>query len=153
MNAVPCPLARHGPDRRRAGGVLRVHQSLFAAGDAAAAGQEFGASAAEVSHIITVEHAGGRDHRAVHRRDRRRARTKARDRRGDVRAGGADRDGRRWRRRLSQLVFWRSVQGLVLPPIFAVTLAYIGDEWPPARRDRRPGIYSSASSVGGFSGG
>ena len=29
---------------------------------------------------------------------------------------------------LSALVFWRFVQGLVLPPIFAVTIAYIGDE-------------------------
>src|ERR1700751_2030550 len=28
-----------------------------------------------------------------------------------------------------QLVFWRFVQGLLLPPIFAVTIAYIGDEW------------------------
>ena len=32
---------------------------------------------------------------------------------------------------LSQLIFWRFVQGLVLPPIFAVTIAYIGEEWPP----------------------
>src|SRR5690242_21284284 len=31
---------------------------------------------------------------------------------------------------LSHLVFWRAVQGLVLPPVFAVTAAYIGDEWP-----------------------
>jgi len=26
---------------------------------------------------------------------------------------------------------WRFVQGLFLPPIFAVIVAYIGDEWPP----------------------
>jgi MFS family permease len=31
---------------------------------------------------------------------------------------------------LSAVIFWRAVQGLVLPPIFAVTVAYIGDEWP-----------------------
>src|SRR5512143_1595784 len=31
---------------------------------------------------------------------------------------------------LSGLVFWRAAQGLVLPAIFAVTVAYIGDEWP-----------------------
>ena len=36
---------------------------------------------------------------------------------------------------LSALIFWRAVQGLVLPPIFAVTVAYIGDEWPPQRSD------------------
>ena len=33
---------------------------------------------------------------------------------------------------LSAMIFWRAVQGLVLPPIFAVTVAYIGDEWPHA---------------------
>jgi predicted MFS family arabinose efflux permease len=36
--------------------------------------------------------------------------------------------------------------------VFAVTVAYIGDEWPPAGATRAAGIYSSASSVGGFSG-
>src|SRR5688572_2058316 len=33
---------------------------------------------------------------------------------------------------LDQLIFWRFMHGLLLPPIFAVTVAYIGDEWPPA---------------------
>ena len=32
---------------------------------------------------------------------------------------------------LGALIFWRFVQGLVLPPIFAVTIAYIGEEFPP----------------------
>jgi predicted MFS family arabinose efflux permease len=53
---------------------------------------------------------------------------------------------------LTSLVFWRGVQGLVLPPIFAVAIAYIGDEWPPATATRAAGIYSSGSSLGGFSG-
>src|SRR4029079_10437731 len=53
---------------------------------------------------------------------------------------------------LSSVIFWRAVQGLVLPPVFAVTVAYIGDEWPPAGATRTAGIYSSASSIGGFSG-
>jgi predicted MFS family arabinose efflux permease len=44
------------------------------------------------------------------------------------------------------------VQGLVLPPIFAVTVAYIGDEWPPREATTAAGIYSSGSSIGGFSG-
>src|ERR1019366_9348702 len=52
---------------------------------------------------------------------------------------------------LSALIFWRAVQGLVLPPIFAVTVAYIGDEWPP-REATTAGIYGSGSSLGGFSG-
>jgi YNFM family putative membrane transporter len=53
---------------------------------------------------------------------------------------------------LEQLIFWRFVQGLLLPPIFTVTIAYIGDEWPPAQAVRVIGIYASASAVGGFLG-
>jgi predicted MFS family arabinose efflux permease len=51
-----------------------------------------------------------------------------------------------------QLVFWRFVQGLLLPPIFAVTVAYIGDEWPPSEVTGIAGIYTAGSSLGGFSG-
>ena len=53
---------------------------------------------------------------------------------------------------LSGIIFWRVVQGLVLPPIFAVTVAYIGDEWPAREAATAAGIYSSGSSIGGFSG-
>jgi predicted MFS family arabinose efflux permease len=53
---------------------------------------------------------------------------------------------------LSAFIFWRAVQGLVLPPIFAVTVAYIGDEWPPREATTAAGIYSSGSSIGGFTG-
>lgn len=53
---------------------------------------------------------------------------------------------------LKAVIFWRAVQGLVLPPIFAVTVAYIGDEWPPREATTAAGIYSSGSSIGGFSG-
>ncbi len=53
---------------------------------------------------------------------------------------------------LSSLIFWRAVQGLMLPPIFAVTIAYIGDEWPAHEATTAAGIYSSGSSFGGFSG-
>ena len=52
---------------------------------------------------------------------------------------------------LSWMIFWRGVQGLVLPPIFAVTVAYIGDEWPHHEATTAAGIYSSGSSLGGFS--
>jgi YNFM family putative membrane transporter len=51
-----------------------------------------------------------------------------------------------------QIAFWRFVQGLLLPPIFTVTVAYIGDEWPPADVPRIAGLYISGSSVGGFCG-
>jgi YNFM family putative membrane transporter len=50
------------------------------------------------------------------------------------------------------LIGWRFVQGLLLPPIFAVTVAYIGDEWPPAQVAGVAGIYIAGSSLGGFCG-
>jgi YNFM family putative membrane transporter len=51
-----------------------------------------------------------------------------------------------------ELAFWRFVQGLLLPPIFTVTVAYIGDEWPPDEIAGVAGLYVSGSSVGGFCG-
>ncbi len=51
-----------------------------------------------------------------------------------------------------QLIFWRFVQGLLLPPIFTVAVAYVGDEWPPAEVPRVAGLFISGSSVGGFCG-
>jgi predicted MFS family arabinose efflux permease len=50
------------------------------------------------------------------------------------------------------LIGWRFAQGLLLPPIFAVTVAYIGDEWPAAEVPKIAGIYITGSSVGGFCG-
>src|SRR4029077_3187123 len=38
------------------------------------------------------------------------------------------------------------------PAIFAVTVAYIGDEWPPAQVPAVAGIYIAGSSLGGFCG-
>ncbi len=51
-----------------------------------------------------------------------------------------------------QLVLWRFVQGLLVPPIFTVTVAYIGDEWPPHDVARVAGLYVTGSAIGGFSG-
>ncbi|MFA6264990.1 MAG: MFS transporter [Pseudolabrys sp.] len=53
---------------------------------------------------------------------------------------------------LHSLVIWRFVQGLVLPPVFAVAVAYIGDEWEPHEVTAAAGIYTSGASLGGFSG-
>jgi len=53
---------------------------------------------------------------------------------------------------LSALVFWRFVQGLAMPPIFAVTIAYIGEELPPHEATAVAGVYTSGASLGGFSG-
>jgi predicted MFS family arabinose efflux permease len=51
-----------------------------------------------------------------------------------------------------QLVALRFVQGLLLPPIFTVAVAYVGDEWPAADVPRVAGLFISGSSVGGFCG-
>jgi YNFM family putative membrane transporter len=53
---------------------------------------------------------------------------------------------------MNELIFWRFVQGLLLPPIFAVAIAYIGDEWPPQQATGVVGMYTSASAVAGFLG-
>src|SRR5919204_847811 len=53
---------------------------------------------------------------------------------------------------IDALVFWRFVQGLALPPIFAVMVAYIGEEWPAGEAIGVTGIYTSAASFGGFFG-
>jgi predicted MFS family arabinose efflux permease len=50
------------------------------------------------------------------------------------------------------LIAWRFIQGLTLPSIFAVIIAYIGDEWPAAEVAGMAGIYTSGASLGGFSG-
>jgi len=38
------------------------------------------------------------------------------------------------------LIAWRFLQGLLLPPIFPVAVAYVGDEWPPADVGRGAGV-------------
>ena len=53
---------------------------------------------------------------------------------------------------LNQLIFWRFMHGLLLPPIFTVTIAYVGDEFPPNEATSIFGVYASASAVGGFLG-
>ena len=53
---------------------------------------------------------------------------------------------------VSSLIAWRFLQGLLLPLIFVVTVAYIGDEWPPAEVAAAAGIYVTGSSLGGFCG-
>ena len=53
---------------------------------------------------------------------------------------------------LHQLVFWRFVQGLAMPPVFAVTIAYLGEELPPHEATAAAGVYTSGASLGGFCG-
>ncbi len=53
---------------------------------------------------------------------------------------------------LEAMIFWRFVQGLVLPPIFAVTVAYIGAEMPADEATGMTGIYTMGAALGGFIG-
>ena len=53
---------------------------------------------------------------------------------------------------LDALIVWRFVQGLAMPPVFAVTIAYIGEELSPREATAVTGIYTSGASLGGFSG-
>ncbi len=53
---------------------------------------------------------------------------------------------------LEAIIFWRFMQGLLLPPIFAVTVAYIGGEWPADEAVGMTGIYTSGAAIGGFLG-
>jgi MFS transporter, YNFM family, putative membrane transport protein len=53
---------------------------------------------------------------------------------------------------LSQLVFWRLVQGIVMPGIFAVTIAYIAEEWPAGRAPQVMSIYVTGAVFGGLLG-
>lgn len=50
------------------------------------------------------------------------------------------------------LILFRFLQGLLLPPIFVVIVAYIGEEWPPAEVPGIAGLYVAGSSLGGFAG-
>ena len=53
---------------------------------------------------------------------------------------------------LETMIFWRFVQGLVLPPIFAVTIAYIGGEMPADEATGMTGTYAVGAALGGFTG-
>jgi MFS transporter, YNFM family, putative membrane transport protein len=53
---------------------------------------------------------------------------------------------------LHALLVWRFVQGLFMPAVFAVTLAYIAEEFPPAVGGRAVGAYIAGNVLGGFLG-
>ena len=53
---------------------------------------------------------------------------------------------------LSVLILWRFIQGLLLPFIFAVTIAYIADETEGATTIKLAGTYSSGTIFAGFFG-
>ena len=53
---------------------------------------------------------------------------------------------------LAQLIFWRFLQGLMVPGIVAVVVTYIGEEWPPDRVALIMSFYVSGTALGGFLG-
>jgi len=57
-----------------------------------------------------------------------------------------------WAPSLGWLILWRFIQGLLLPFIFAVTVAYIAEECPGAEAVRVTGVYAAGTIVGGFAG-
>ncbi|HEX4581911.1 MAG TPA: MFS transporter [Acidobacteriaceae bacterium] len=53
---------------------------------------------------------------------------------------------------LGWLIFWRLLQGLITPGVFATTIAYITEAWPPTAVAPVMSIYVSGTALGGFSG-
>lgn len=53
---------------------------------------------------------------------------------------------------LAQLIFWRFLQGIMVPGVVAVVVTYIGEEWPPERIALIMSFYVSGTALGGFVG-
>jgi len=53
---------------------------------------------------------------------------------------------------LSALIFWRFVQGLLTPAVFAVAVAYINEEWAASETGFVTSVYVTGTVVGGFCG-
>lgn len=53
---------------------------------------------------------------------------------------------------LNELILWRLVQGMMTPGIFAGTVAYIHETWPPERAGRGTAAYMTGTILGGFTG-
>ena len=52
---------------------------------------------------------------------------------------------------LAQLLFWRFLQGVFTPGVFAITVAYINDEWKDSGAGRTMAAYVAGTVSGGFS--
>jgi MFS transporter, YNFM family, putative membrane transport protein len=53
---------------------------------------------------------------------------------------------------LNQLIFWRFVQGLIAPGIFAITIVYITEEWNSSNVAVVMSVYVGGTALGGFIG-
>jgi predicted MFS family arabinose efflux permease len=53
---------------------------------------------------------------------------------------------------LPALILWRFIQGLLTPMVFAVTVAYVSEEWPHHEAGFATSVYVTGTVVGGFTG-
>ena len=53
---------------------------------------------------------------------------------------------------LPSLIFWRFLQGIFTPGVFAVTVAYVQEEWAGQGSGRAMALYVAGTVVGGFTG-
>lgn len=53
---------------------------------------------------------------------------------------------------LYTLIFWRFIQGLLTPAVFAVAVAYINEEWEACETGFVTSVYITGTIIGGFSG-
>ena len=53
---------------------------------------------------------------------------------------------------LPSLIFWRFLQGLFTPGVFAVTVAYVQEEWAEGGAGSAMAIYVTGTVIGGFTG-
>jgi predicted MFS family arabinose efflux permease len=53
---------------------------------------------------------------------------------------------------LNELIFWRFVQGLILPAIFAVAMTYVSEEWSEIGLGQAMTVYVAGNVMGGFAG-
>src|SRR6516225_4988 len=112
-------------------GLCRFRQSLFAASAAAGTVARISCQRRRNQRVDDRRHRGDRALGAVHWRARRRRRPQTPDHWRHVRGRGADAD-HHLRRQRAPTYLLALRPGPVAPPIFAITVAYIGDEWPPA---------------------
>lgn len=57
-----------------------------------------------------------------------------------------------WVDSLPAILGLRFLQGLCMPAIFTVTMAYVGEEWPPAEVPEVVSLYTGGTALGGVSG-
>jgi predicted MFS family arabinose efflux permease len=53
---------------------------------------------------------------------------------------------------LSAIIFWRFIQGLLTPAVFAVAVAYINEEWETSETGFVTSVYVTGTVLGGFCG-